>query len=141
MPRRFSHRLRVRYSECDPQNVVFNAHYVAWFDILMTELWRQVPGGYAAMVGAGTEMVVAQVSVRYLAGAHFDDELDLSASVGRLGNTGMTTHIEVLRGEEALADGELRHVFIDLASKQKRPIPDEVRRALEPYLEPVEAPA
>ena len=141
MARRFSHRLRVRYSECDPQNVVFNAHYVAWFDILMTELWREVPGGYAGMRGAGTDMVVAEVGVRYRGPAHFDDELDLSASVSRLGNTGMTTHIEVVRGSEVLAEGELRHVFVDLATKHKQRIPDDVRRSLEPYLEPVGAPA
>ena len=53
----------------------------------------------------------------------------------------MTTHIEVLRGTEVLADGELRHVFVDLATKQKKRIPDDVRRALEPYSEPVGAPA
>jgi acyl-CoA thioester hydrolase len=133
--RTFSHRLRVRYSECDPQNVVFNSHYVAWFDIVMTELWRELPGGYAGMTEAGTDMVVAEVGVRYLDGARFDDEVELRASVTRLGKTGMTTHIEVLRDEAVLAEGELRHVFIDLHTKEKKPIPDEVRRALEPYHE------
>ena len=141
MPRRFSHRLRVRYSECDPQNVVFNAHYVAWFDILMTELWREVPGGYAGMMEAGTDMVVAEVGVRYLGAAQFDDEVDLIASVSRLGDTGMTTHIEVLRAGQVLAEGELRHVFIDLHTKRKKPIPHDVRQALEPYLGPVGTPA
>jgi acyl-CoA thioester hydrolase len=133
--RRFSHRIRVRYSECDPQNVVFNSHYVAWFDVLMTELWREIPGGYAGMMRTGTDMVVAEVGVRYLGAAHFDDEVELTASVSRLGNTGMTTHIEVLRDRELLAEGELRHVFIDLATKDKKPIPDDVRDVLAPYVE------
>ena len=129
----------MRYGECDPQNVVFNSHYVAWFDVLMTELWREMPGGYAGMMESGTDMVVAEVGVRYLGAARFDDEVELSASVSRLGNTGMTTHIEVLRDGVVLAEGELRHVFIDLQSKDKKRIPDDVRRALEPYLEPVPA--
>jgi acyl-CoA thioester hydrolase len=30
---RFEHRLRVRFGECDPQGIVFNAHYVAYFDV------------------------------------------------------------------------------------------------------------
>ena len=134
MARSFSHRLRVRYSECDPQNVVFNSHYVAWFDVLMTELWREVPGGYAGMMEAGTDMVVAEVNVRYLDGARFDDEIELRANVTRLGTTGMATRIEVLRDGQPLAEGHLRHVFIDLATKEKTPIPDDVRAALEPYL-------
>jgi acyl-CoA thioester hydrolase len=132
--RSFSHRLRVRYSECDPQNVVFNSHYVAWFDVLMTELWREVPGGYAGMMEAGTDMVVAEVNVRYMDGARFDDEVELRANVTRMGTTGLTTRIEVLREEQPLAEGQLRHVFIDLATKAKKPIPDDVRAALEPYL-------
>jgi hypothetical protein len=36
----FRHRIRVRYSECDQQGVVFYPHYLAWFDIAMTELFR-----------------------------------------------------------------------------------------------------
>jgi acyl-CoA thioesterase FadM len=28
-----NHELRVRYGECDPQGVVFNAHYLAHLDI------------------------------------------------------------------------------------------------------------
>ena len=135
MARSFSHRLRVRYSECDPQNVVFNSHYVAWFDVLMTELWREVPGGYAGMMAAGTDMVVAEVGVRYLDAARFDDEVELRARVSRLGTTGMTTAIEVLRDGRALAEGHLRHVFIDLATSDKTPIPEDVRRALQPYAE------
>jgi acyl-CoA thioesterase FadM len=33
----FRHRLRVRYHECDPQGVVFNANYLAYFDIALIE--------------------------------------------------------------------------------------------------------
>src|SRR5918997_4455533 len=51
----FVHRLRVRYSECDPQGVVFNAHYVTYFDIALTELWREAIGPYTAMTATGTD--------------------------------------------------------------------------------------
>src|SRR3954467_13559165 len=36
---------RVRYQGCDPQDVVFNANYLTYFDVTMTELWRAL-GGY-----------------------------------------------------------------------------------------------
>jgi len=36
----FVHELRVRYGECDPQGIVFNANYLSYFDITVTELWR-----------------------------------------------------------------------------------------------------
>jgi len=136
LARPFRHRLRVRYAECDPQGVVFNAHYVAWFDLVMTELWRGLPGGYAGMTERGSDMVVAEVRVRYLEPARFDDVLDLEAAVVRLGTTGLTTAISVICEGRTLAEGELRHVFVDLGSHRKAPIPDDVRGLLERYLQP-----
>jgi acyl-CoA thioester hydrolase len=130
----FRHTLRVRYSECDPQGVVFNGNYVAYFDVVMTELWRNALGSYQEMVEAGTDMVVAEINVRFLAPARFDDEIDFQAWLTRLGETAMSTRIDgTARGEQVVA-GELRHVFIDPATKSKRPMPDDVRAALEPYL-------
>ena len=74
----FRHRLRVRYNECDPQGVVFNANYLTYFDITMGELWREL-GGYQAMVDAGVDMVVAEATIRYLAPLRFDDEIEVVA--------------------------------------------------------------
>ncbi len=139
MSRPFRHRLRVRYSECDPQGVVFNAHYIAYFDVAMTELWRETGGTYQEMLAAGTDMVVAETTARFLAPARFDDEIDVVAEVVRMGNTGMTTKLTVVRAEDdaVLVEGELRHVFIDPASGAKKPIPEGVREALAPYAAPV----
>lgn len=141
----FRYRMRVRYSECDSQGVVFNAHYLAFADDAITELWRAtVDGGYQAMVARGIDMVVAEARVRFLAPARFDDELDVQATVARLGNTGMTTQLRMWRAGELLAEVEMRHVFVDAAAGEKRPIPDFVRRGLEPHLEsadPVPEPA
>ena len=136
--RAFRHRLRVRYSECDPQGVVFNANYVTYFDIAMTELWRETFGPYQEMLDSGTDMVVAEVRVRYLAPARFDDELDVLAEVARLGTTSMTTELTVTRvgDETTVVEGELRHVFVDPSNGRKKAIPDDVREALAPYATP-----
>ena len=130
----FSHRLRVRYGECDQQNVVFNANYLTYFDVALTELWREAIGPYGEMTSEGVDMVVAEARARYLAPARFDEEIDISVEVTRLGTTAMTTRMEVRREGELLVEGEMRHVFVDMASGAKREIPDHVRQALEPYL-------
>ena len=131
----FTHRLRVRYGECDPQGVVFNANYLMYFDVALTELWREAIGRYEDMTAAGTDMVVAEVRARYLAPAGFDDELDVEVTIARLGTTGMTTRTAVRHDGTVVVEGEMRHVFIDLATKEKKPIPEDVRRRLEPYAE------
>lgn len=134
VPRVFRHRLRVRYGECDPQGVVFNANYLAFFDVILTEFWREAVGDYSAMVDAGTDMVVAETRIVFRSPAAFDEELDFELRVARLGNTALTSKIDARVADRLIVEGEIRHVFIDPATKSKRTMPDEIRRGLEPYV-------
>jgi acyl-CoA thioester hydrolase len=130
----FRHRLRVRYHECDPQGVVFNANYLAYFDIAITELWRDAFGGWdAAMAEANLDAVVAEATVRYRAPLRFDEEFDVVATVERLGTTSMTTRIECVTDGTVAAEGEVRHVFVDPQSREKAAIPEGVREKLADY--------
>ena len=130
MPRRHTHRLRVRYGECDPQGVVFNAHYFAYFDIALTELWREVAGSYAAMMEDGLDLQVVEATARYKAPARFDDELDIDIEVSRLGTTSMVCDLAIRRDGTLLVEGRLAHVFVDAKTLTKVPIPDRLRAAL-----------
>lgn len=114
---------------------MFNANYLTYLDEAMTELFRTaLDGGYQAMVAAGVDMVVAEGNLRFLAPARFDDEIDVEATVTRLGTTGMTTAMAVARDGAVLVEAELRHVFVRSPEGGKAPIPDSVRAALQPYL-------
>jgi acyl-CoA thioester hydrolase len=130
----FVHRLRVRYHECDQQGHVFNAHYFTFFDIALTEAWREAIGPWAEVVDKGIDLVVAEARARYLAGAQFDDELELRWWIERLGTTAMSTRIDVVRDGTVLVEGEMRHVCVEAGSTAKTPIPDDVRAALAPYV-------
>jgi acyl-CoA thioester hydrolase len=135
MGHRYTHRLRVRYGECDQQGVVFNAHYFAYFDHVLTEVWRDVVMPYDQMVDTGVDLVVAHAQAAFKAPARFEDELDLVWRVTRLGNTAMTTRIDIQRDGETLVEGEMVHVYIDTGTNSSRPIPDDIRAKLEPYLD------
>lgn len=134
-------KLRVRYGECDPQGVVYNAHYFAYFDIALTEAWRELFGPYQGLVERGVDMVVAEARARFLGGARFEDELELRWWVIRLGTTSMSTRIDVLREGTTLVEGEMRHVFVEAGTTKKQPIPAEIRAKLEPDLAKPESPA
>jgi acyl-CoA thioester hydrolase len=135
MAERFRHRLRVRYDECDQQGVVFNSHYFAYFDVALTEAFRHAGYPYGEMTASGTDLMVAEAHARYRAPARFDDEIELEWWITRLGNTAMSTRIDVKRDGELLVEGAMRHVFVDLGEGGSRPMPDEVRAALTPYAE------
>ena len=130
----FRHRLRVRYNECDPQNAVFNANYLTYFDITISELWREALGGYELMLDDGVDMVVAEATVRYIAPLRFDEEFEVVATVSQMGTTSLVTAMACERDGERVAEGEIRHVFIAVEGGEKTPIPDNIRAALEPYV-------
>jgi acyl-CoA thioester hydrolase len=128
-----THPLRVRYAECDAQGVVFNAHYLAWFDMNMTELWRAAFGSYQAAIDRGVDIVVVTAQLTYRASARFDDLLDLEVAVAGLGTTSITTEHAVRRDGELLVSGTLRHVMVDPRVLSKLAIPDWVRDGLAPW--------
>jgi acyl-CoA thioester hydrolase len=130
---RFTHGFRVRYSECDPQGIVFNANYVAYFDHGFTELWRKVFGSYAVMEERGIDMVVAELNVEFHAPGRFDELVTLGIGVERLGTTSMTSRLQLHRDEDLLVEGRMRHVVVDARSWKKAAIPDWLRGGLEPY--------
>ena len=131
--RPFRHRIRVRFAECDPQGVVFFSRYAEYLDLGMTELWRERIGPYDEMVHrSGVDMVVAELRIRYRGSGRFDEELDVVIASRELGHTSITSDWRIERDGELLVEGEIRHVFIDAATKAKVPMPDDVRAALAP---------
>ena len=135
MSRRLEYALRVRYAECDPQGVVFNSRYLEYFDVALTELWREAFGNYGdVMEELGVDLVVAEATIRYRASLRFDDEFELVATVQRLGTTSTTIAIAVVRHGEVVAEGELRHVFVARGTAEKREIPGRMRDALAAYV-------
>ena len=133
MPAPFVHELRVRYGECDPQGIVFNANYLLYFDVAFTELWRAGVGPWLEMVDRGVDAVVANANIDFRSPARYDDILQLSSRVTRLGRTSITTEIDVLRDEELLVAGRLRHVCVSTETWLKTDLPDWVREGLRDY--------
>ncbi len=130
----FVHHRRVRYHECDPQGIVFNAHWLTYFDVTLTEWFREAFGSYEVLMKAGCDVVVAETTLRFGGSAGFDEELAISVDVERLGTTSMVARFAASRDGEALVTGRTVYVFVDTATMVKQAIPDFARTALEPYV-------
>jgi acyl-CoA thioester hydrolase len=120
----------VRYGECDPQGIVFNANYLLYFDVAFTELWREAVGPWQEMVERGFDAVVAEAHLKFRAPGRFDDVLAVRATIARLGETSITTEFEVVRGGELLVEGRLRHVCLDARTWRKAELPAWIRDGL-----------
>ena len=126
-----AYRLRVRYSEVDPQVVVFNARYLEYADIAVTEYWRAIRA--AELWDASfIECHVVKATVEFRKPIVADEELDVMARTPRFGTTSMTTLVEIhgADAEDLRAAVELIAVHVDLADHRPRPIGDDVRAAL-----------
>jgi acyl-CoA thioester hydrolase len=126
----FTHRLRVRYSECDQQGIVFNGNYLFYYDVAVTELIRDRIGPYQEFLDRGVDIVVAEARLRFVQGARFDEELDIVMPVHHLGTTSMIIKPEFRVDDRLIVDGEVRHVFVDPKTLRKTPMPQEIREAL-----------
>jgi acyl-CoA thioester hydrolase len=133
--RSYTHRLRVRYSECDAQGVVFNGWYLFYYDVALTEFQRETLGPYSDLVASGLELVVAEANVRFRAAVRFDDWLDVSLQVSNLGRTSFGVAATFAVGERPVADAAVRHVLVGAESGTKADLPADMRAALEPYLD------
>ena len=131
---RFAHRLRVRWVEVDMQQIVFNGHYLMYFDTAVTDYWRSLAMPYAAtMHQLGGDLYVKKASVEYQASAGMDDFLDVCMRCDRIGNSSMTFVGAIFRGDELLITSELVYVYADPVAKKSKPIPPALRDLLEGY--------
>lgn len=131
---RFWHRLRVRWAEVDMQKIVFNPHYLMYFDTAIGDYWRVLGLPYeAAMHQLGGDLYVKKASVEYHASARYDDQLDIGLKCERIGNSSLLFRGGIFRGEQLLVEGELVYVFADPATQKSKPVPQPLRDTLSAY--------
>lgn len=128
---RFFHRLRVRWAEVDMQKIVFNAHYLMYFDTAVADYWRALAMPYEeAMHLLDGDIYLKKATVEFNASALMDDRLDVALKCARVGTSSMTFQGAIFRGEELLITSELVYVFADPATQTSRPVPPALRELL-----------
>jgi YbgC/YbaW family acyl-CoA thioester hydrolase len=131
---RYFHRLRVRWAEVDMQKIVFNAHYLMYFDTAITGYWRALAMPYEeSMHHMQGDLYVKKATVEFHASARMDDRVDVALKCARIGNSSIQFQGAIFRAEELLITCELVYVFADPASQTSRPVPQALRDVLMGY--------
>ena len=120
----FFHPFRVRYSEIDGQGVVFNAHYLTYFDTTITEYFRALGfDQFAEAKATGIDFHVVKSVIEYKAPVLFDQEIEVGARVARIGNSSLVFELAIFLkgGADTLVTGEIIWVYTD--QKSHRPVP------------------
>ncbi len=145
----FTHQFRVRYAEVDLQSVVFNSRYLEYADLIITEYWRAIDLHFAGGEGqekdrandgaGGLEFHVVRAEIDFTKPIRSDEIIEGRATTQRVGNTSITTLIELWgTGEEAdlRSSITLVHVHVDLESGQPVAVPDFARARLQSHVQP-----
>lgn len=131
---RFVHRLRVRWAEVDRQGIVFNGHYLTYFDVGITEYYRALGYPYPdGLAQHGTDLYVRKAEVEYHASAEYDDEIDICVRVERLGRSSFDFHLEILRAGQLLVSGKVVYVNADPVARKSAPVPAFLRSAIKAF--------
>ena len=127
---RFFHRLRVRWAEVDMQKIVFNAHYLMYFDTAITEYWRALALPMEEVFARlGGELYVKKATVEFNASAQMDDLIDVALRCERIGNSSIQFIGAIFHGDKHLISSEIIYVFADPISQTSRPVPEALRNA------------
>ena len=130
-PFRYSAVARVQFSDTDAQGVVYYGRYMPYFDLSRTEFHRHL----GRMHLDGVDFAMRAVSVEYVAGARFDDLLEIFVRIERIGTTSITYDHAAYRvdpdgGDTLMATAKATLVCIALDERRAVPVPDEFRQRI-----------
>jgi acyl-CoA thioester hydrolase len=130
----FTHSLRPRYPEVDMQKVVFNGHWLAYFDDASTRFFESLGFDPRDFVeGRGFDVMVVKAVLEWKSPATFDDVVVIEVTADRIGGRSFDLRFRASVEGRAACEGVITYVSVSpgTATKASSPIPDRLREALE----------
>jgi YbgC/YbaW family acyl-CoA thioester hydrolase len=125
---------KIRFSDCDPQGIVFNGNYARYWDDALTEWFEDAGYGGAELGGLGLDAVTARMEIDFKSSASLGDVLETSIEVEAFGNTSMTLAFSTRRlsDQAVVVEGRETIVFVEPETFKPTPVPVGVRANLAP---------
>ena len=126
-PFKYAAFTRVGFSDTDAQGVVYYGRYMPYFDLARVEYHRHLGRPHLGSV----DFAMRALTVEYVAGARFDDLLEVFVRVERIGTTSITYDHAAYRladgDDELMATAKATLVCVDLDERRAVPVPDAFR--------------
>lgn len=124
-----------RYAEVDQQGVVFNGHYLTWFDEACTGLFDHLGVVFPDLAAAGLDIQVVHTEIDFQAPVRWRETVRIAVRCEHIGTTSFTMGFTVLGTdgdghESPRVHGRNVYVVVSSTDWSKRPVPDTVRGAL-----------
>lgn len=132
----FSLPITPRYAEVDQQGVVFNGHYLTWFDEACTGLLDHLDVTYPGLIASGYDIQVVHSEIDFKGPVRWRDAVRVEVHCERIGSSSFTLGFRVLRGKDGDTErqtavrGHNVYVVVSTEDWATRPIPPALREAL-----------
>jgi len=101
--------------------VIYYANYLVWMEMGRTDYCKSVGFDYRDMELDGARMAVAEATCRYIAPAHYEDEILVTTRVERLNRRLITFAYSISNGQTglAIAEGKTVHIAMGIDGKSR----------------------
>jgi acyl-CoA thioester hydrolase len=125
----FSHRLDVRFRDCDPLGHANNAVYLTYLEQARFAHWRSLEGFTGGRDIPG--VILARAEIDFRRPARYGDVLEVRIGIAAVGRTSFTYEYEISDAAGNLvATAKTVLVMFDYAANRPMPIPDDIRAQL-----------
>jgi len=129
--------IRVRYADTDKMQFVYNGKYLEYFEVGRTEILRHVGLPYSELENEGYQLPLIEAGLKYKSPAHYDDELNIEATIKELYSAKVRIDYTVTRKEDQalIATGFTEHMFMKEDTKRPTKPPKIYIDALKNYFQ------
>jgi len=133
MPWPVTYTRKIRFSDSDAQEIVFNANYLVYVDDTWTDFFESAGLPWADMVSQGYEVVLARTEIDYKDAARIGETIEVGMRVASLGSSSISLEFRIWDASEpsrTFVEGTQVQVVVDAEDFQPAPLPDFLRAAL-----------
>ena len=132
---RHLYAVRVYYEDTDLSGITYHANYLRWFERARSDLLRMLEIDQRAAIEAGEgAYAVSEINLKYLRPAKLDDDVVIETTCTDMRAASCRMHQKAYRGEELLAEAQLRVGFVAPDGRPRRQ-PDAWRDAFTNFME------
>jgi acyl-CoA thioester hydrolase len=123
--------VEVRFKDVDAMGHVNNAVYITYFEQARACFFRDV---FGVRKVEDIDFIVARMEVDYLKPIRMEDDVKVRLGISRVGASSFDVQYLVTANGEPVARGKGVQVFFDYARREKKPVPDDFREKVRPFL-------
>ncbi|MBV31947.1 MAG: 4-hydroxybenzoyl-CoA thioesterase [Porticoccaceae bacterium] len=112
----FAHCVRVYVEDTDVGGIVYYANYLKFMERARTEYFRAL-GFNKPALSENSQLVVRDVSLRYIQPAYLDDQLFVSGSIKKVSLVAIEMNQDITRDETVIARASVKLACIDVHTK------------------------